>query len=300
MKNIVMPTPSPAHLMRRAFGVSTLIATLFLAAEVGANCTLIPGNVARTPDTNFTVDDANGTVTDSVTGLIWKKCVEGLSGTTCTGTATPLTWSEALERAASDATFADWRLPTKNQLLSLLETACRSPAINKTFFPNTLPNLYWSSTPATDSGGSAWLVDFSGDNATRMGIDDKTAAHLVRLVRSQVADDTYNLATPAVNHFSLSNSTPAIPAAGAALNTVYTSTTIPISGLATAGTTANVKITGGTYQKNALAYTAANGTVVNGDTIKVQQTSSASRNTRTLATLTIGGVSRNYSITTAP
>jgi hypothetical protein len=279
--------------MRRIVGASALLATLSLTAPVEANCTLIAGNVARTPDANL-VDNGDDTVTDNTTGLRWKKCVEGLSGAGCTGTATPLTWSEALQRGSSDTTgnFSDWRLPTKNQLMSLVETACRAPAINTTRFPNTQPNYYWSATPDPNFGSSAWYVDFSGDNATRMGIDNKTVTHLVRLVRSTIADDNYDLATPAPNTFTLTGVT------GATVSTVYTSNTITVAGLTVSP--ANIKISGGTYQKNALAYTAANGTVVNGDTIKVQQTSSADSNTQTRATLTIGGVSRNFSVTTAP
>ncbi|MGB4499160.1 MAG: hypothetical protein WBI40_10735, partial [Methylococcaceae bacterium] len=46
---------------------------------------------ATTPTNRFTVNN-NGTVSDSKTGLMWKKCSEGQSGADCSsGSATPYT-----------------------------------------------------------------------------------------------------------------------------------------------------------------------------------------------------------------
>ena len=55
---------------------------------------------------------------------------------------------------------------------------------------------------------------------------------------------------------------------------------------------------GGEYAVNGIAYTADPGIVINGDSITVRQTSSASFSTTTDVTLTIGGVSENFSVTT--
>ena len=82
---------------------------------------------------------------------------------------------------------------------------------------------------------------------------------------------------------------------GVALNTVITSNTITVSGI---NATAPISITGGTYAINSGAYTSASGTVNNGDTVTVQLTSSASYSTMTSATLTIGGVSGAFRVTT--
>jgi hypothetical protein len=82
---------------------------------------------------------------------------------------------------------------------------------------------------------------------------------------------------------------------GASLNKVYTSDTITVSGITIAAT---ISINGGTYSINGDSYTSADGTVNNGDTVTVQQTSSGSYSTATDATLTIGGVSGTFSVTT--
>ena len=82
---------------------------------------------------------------------------------------------------------------------------------------------------------------------------------------------------------------------GVALNTVRASNTITVSGI---NTEAPISITGGTYSINGGAYTSDAGTVSNGDTVKIQLTSSGSYSTTTNATLTIGGVYDTFSVTT--
>jgi hypothetical protein len=82
---------------------------------------------------------------------------------------------------------------------------------------------------------------------------------------------------------------------GVALNTTVTSNTITVSGINAA---ASISITGGTYAVNGLPYTSASGKVSNGDTVTVQMTSSGSYSTLTNATLTIGGVSDIFSVST--
>jgi N-acetylneuraminic acid mutarotase len=80
-----------------------------------------------------------------------------------------------------------------------------------------------------------------------------------------------------------------------ALNTVIISNTITVSGIAAP---AYIAITGGTYSVNGGDYTSDNGTVGNGDEVTVRLTSSGNYSTTTGATLTIGGVSDTFSVTT--
>jgi hypothetical protein len=102
-------------------------------------------------------------VTDLSTGLIWKQRAEGLSGAGCgTGSVSALTWQQALQHAEA-AVFAgrsDWRLPNKNELLSLVERRCWGPAINANLFPNTPGSWFWSSSPYANHSGYAWFVAF--------------------------------------------------------------------------------------------------------------------------------------------
>lgn len=144
---------------------------------------------ASTPDIRFTVN-ANGTVTDLKTGLMWKQCSEGLSGTNCaTGTATTYTWKGALLQAQSVNTgggfagFNDWRVPNINELSSIVEIQCNTPAINATIFPAAISSIiskYWSSSPDVNSGTNAGYVEFI--NGTD-GTYSKSGIFYVRLVR---------------------------------------------------------------------------------------------------------------------
>jgi hypothetical protein len=82
---------------------------------------------------------------------------------------------------------------------------------------------------------------------------------------------------------------------GVALSTTVTSNQLTVLGINTA---TSISITGGTYSINGGSYTSDSGTVNNGDTVTVQLTSSGSYSTTVDATLTIGGVSNTFSVTT--
>jgi hypothetical protein len=85
---------------------------------------------------------------------------------------------------------------------------------------------------------------------------------------------------------------------GATLSTIYESNAVVLSGMTAA---AIVSISGGSgeYSKNGGAYTATPGTIANGDTVKVRVTSSGSAGATVATTLSIGGVTDDFSVTTA-
>jgi len=143
---------------------------------------------ADAPGTRYTV--SGEVVTDNYTGLMWKMCAEGLSGASCaTGTAVSVTWQNALARVttvnASPSTlglsYNDWRLPNRNELASLVERQCVTPAINPVVFPGTVSQSFWTSSPYALNGSLAWFVGFDvGD----VGPLPKTGFMNVRLVRA--------------------------------------------------------------------------------------------------------------------
>ena len=152
---------------------------------------------ASTPTAQFTLH-ADGTTTDTATGLMWMRCSLGQTwdGSTCTGTTTTYTWQQALQvaqdinsgasnadndNAAGFAGHTDWRLPNKNELESIIEQRCWSPAINAAIFPGTPSNWFWSSSPYANATLNAWYVGFSngGDRWS-----SKSSSNGVRLVRA--------------------------------------------------------------------------------------------------------------------
>jgi len=82
---------------------------------------------------------------------------------------------------------------------------------------------------------------------------------------------------------------------GVAISTTITSATITVGGI-NAG--AAISVSGGKYSRNGGTFTTSKGTVYNGDSIRVQHTSSSAYNTTINTILTIGGVKDTFSSTT--
>ena len=82
---------------------------------------------------------------------------------------------------------------------------------------------------------------------------------------------------------------------GVALSTEYKSNAITVSGINAASP---ISVAGGTYSINGAAYTSVSGTVNLSNTVKVRKVSAGTYSTTKSATLTIGGVSDTFSVTT--
>ncbi len=82
---------------------------------------------------------------------------------------------------------------------------------------------------------------------------------------------------------------------GATTSTLYTSNEIVPTGF---NQVVAITITGGEYSANGFTWTSAAGNFAPGHSVRVRLTSSASAGTAVTATLTIGGVSSNYTVTT--
>jgi hypothetical protein len=65
-----------------------------------------------------------------------------------------------------------WRLPTRRELLTLVDTQAESPTIDAAF-AGTPSEWFWSATPWVE-GGTAWVVDFS-NGAGHYGYKSYTA-----------------------------------------------------------------------------------------------------------------------------
>jgi hypothetical protein len=123
----------------------------------------------------------NGEVYDKESNLTWQRCSVGQNwkdGTGCVGVIKEVTWDEAMGQANGS-----WRVPSKDELTSLVSPSCKNPAIDDTAFPNMATDKlwYWTSTPIGVS--HAWIVYFN-DGAAYDGYRGHAATYSVRLVRS--------------------------------------------------------------------------------------------------------------------
>jgi hypothetical protein len=114
---------------------------------------------------------------DAVTGLAWQR-------------SPPLTtrsWSAAKAECAAlmlDTSREDWRLPTRIELVSLVDFSSGNPAVDVTMFPGP-GATFWTSSPASGGAGAparAWQVSFDRDGATTSAGADVEAR--VRCVRN--------------------------------------------------------------------------------------------------------------------
>ena len=161
--------------------------------------------------------NADGTAKDLETGLIWMRCSVGQewNGKTCTGEAKAFNWEEAKAIRLEFAGYTDWRLPSIEELRTLVycsngkpayfndgkpgrkeweaqggtsgfDWGCKGeqgkdyeePTIVQAVFPNTRSWWVWSGSPCANTS-SAWFVPFSygSDDCTR---DDGGRVRLVR------------------------------------------------------------------------------------------------------------------------
>jgi len=117
-------------------------------------------------------DNDDETVTDNVTTLMWQQEDDNKTRT----------WAEAITycKGLSLAKHADWRLPSVQELKSIIDDSTTNPAIDATYFPNTNSSYYWSSTTYASYTSIAWNVSFSDGYAGSYG---KTYGFYVRCVR---------------------------------------------------------------------------------------------------------------------
>jgi hypothetical protein len=73
-----------------------------------------------------------------------------------------------------------WRMPTRNELLSIVHNGLSNPAIDKDYFPNTEFTMqFWSSVPRAGNAAEAWLISASNG---QVGWSNKSTKGSVRLV----------------------------------------------------------------------------------------------------------------------
>ena len=104
-------------------------------------------------------------ITDVRNNIVWDS-----DSKTCTGDLIKLNHDEikiALQQA-SEQLGGEWRLPTLDELESLVCKECEPPKIKKKYFPNISPEAYWTSKRNFLNRKMVWTVNFmTGHNYSR-------------------------------------------------------------------------------------------------------------------------------------
>ena len=139
-------------------------------------------------------------VRDNVTGLIWEKKIDDGSeqdkdntyewgGLTALGRDHPNRqgtyfddWNSLVNHANNInlCGFNDWRVPEREELRSIVNYGTFNPSIDVNYFPNTVGNFYWSSSPLANNSGGAWVVNFFNGSGNAFF---RSSSSRVRLVR---------------------------------------------------------------------------------------------------------------------
>jgi hypothetical protein len=108
-------------------------------------------NGFKSPHSGF-VDNKNGTVTDTQTGLMWTKDANPID---------ERNWKDAVAGAASFSIsgVGGWRLASKDELLGLYYASQEGHS-----FQRIQSSFYWSSTPYTEHPDHSWVICMRNGN----------------------------------------------------------------------------------------------------------------------------------------
>ena len=182
-------------------------------ADVGRNASIsITGSGStRTSAFSFATLPAATGIQDNVTGLLWEgKTTDGglhdvnstfswlnsagatnggaagtVAGGACTGVVPGGCDTEKFVAAVNAEKlygFSDWRLPTVQELSSLVSSGASSAPTVDAAIVNQFAGEYWSASPKAGDNTGAWVVDF---NSGALASTAKSSAKRVRLVRGR-------------------------------------------------------------------------------------------------------------------
>jgi hypothetical protein len=160
-------------------------AAIDCVGTIGEDGNMLKGVAWPTPrfTDNLVNGVSNGTVTDNLTGLIWLKnanCSATLGGVVNTGIG--LTWANALTwtnnlvgnntacNLNDGSTAGQWRLPSVNELESLVDISTSNPALpaGHLFGTSVQSPYYWSGSTYSSNTTVAWTVSMYDGNVSNV------------------------------------------------------------------------------------------------------------------------------------
>ena len=116
------------------------------------------------------INTGDGTISDVTMGLMWQQETF----------PEQMPWEIAINccEILTLSGYKDWRLPTIQELFSLVDFNLFDPAIDPVF--DCLSSHYWSSTTYANYTNDAWHVNFYSGSVSNY---DKSSSYYVRAVR---------------------------------------------------------------------------------------------------------------------
>lgn len=101
----------------------------------------------------YYINNQNGTITDTVTGLMWQMTDGG-----------EMTVENAIAYCDTLALggFKDWRLPSPHEAYSILNHQNNGPALNTVFFTKTGAEYWWTNTRQANDNTKVWVINAGG------------------------------------------------------------------------------------------------------------------------------------------
>lgn len=101
----------------------------------------------------YFIINGNGTVTDTVTGLMWQQ-TDGGEMTV----ESAVIYCDTLSLGG----YTDWRMPNPHELFSIINHQNVNPALNTAVFPNTGAAYWWSSVRQINDSNKVWCTNSGG------------------------------------------------------------------------------------------------------------------------------------------
>ena len=146
-----------AQLVTRLSRIRKRVLLLLAGASVAGLVSCDVHEIETTCSDYFEVGDLGnfdisqfGLARDKKTNTVWYRCPGGKTFLhhRCKGQTVLATWDEAMAYAEefSEKAGSTWRLPTKKEMKSIMESSCNAPTINLNVFPATEVANFWTSS----------------------------------------------------------------------------------------------------------------------------------------------------------
>ena len=158
----------------------TLLRPATLGARIAALSLLALAASASQAQGRFTTSADGQEVTDTASKLTWRRCAEGLAwdGKTCKGKLAKFSYATA--KAAAAGAGKGWRIPSREELVGLVDMAKKKPRIDPMAFPGTPSAPFWATKAGSDDNLNAWLVSFANGKVRANLGEAKFPLRLVR------------------------------------------------------------------------------------------------------------------------